>query len=146
MTIFWLSVVFIFFHSLSLFLSNWGQTERLSYFSRQFLFIPDLPWAWIRWHINPTATSNKGPPCLQLLKFSCDLSGWFVLGQSRWTSSRTNLLGWNVWQKPKYKFCMIMLMTHVSTLLRWDVKQFNFCPPTIVGPTMSVNLTPALDC
>ena len=27
---------------------------------------------------------------------------------------------------------MIMLITHVSTLLRWDVKWLNFCPPTLL--------------
>ena len=25
-----------------------------------------------------------------------------------------------------------MLITHVSTLLRWDVKWFNFCQPTLL--------------
>ena len=65
--------------------------------------------------------------------FSCDSSCSFVIGQFRWTSSHTHLLlGWSVWQKPKYKFCVIMLITHVSTLLRWDVKWFNFCQPTLL--------------
>ena len=27
-----------------------------------------------------------------------------------------------------------MLITHVSTLLRWDVKWFNFCQPTLLDP------------
>ena len=27
---------------------------------------------------------------------------------------------------------MIMLITHVSILLRWDVKWFNFCQPTLL--------------
>ena len=90
------------------------------------MLITDLPWAWIHWHINPTSTSSKGLPCLQLLEFSCDSSCSFAIGQFRWTSSRTHLLDKNVWQKPKYKFCVIMLITHVSTLLRWDVKWLTF--------------------
>ena len=56
-----------------------------------------------------------------------------MIGQFRWTSSRTHLLGWNVWQKPKYKFCVIMSVTHVYTLLRWDVKWFNFCQHTLLA-------------
>ena len=55
----------------------------------------------------PTATSSKGPPCLQLLEFSCDSSCSFAIGQFPWTSSDKHLLCWNVWQKPKYKFCVI---------------------------------------
>ena len=89
--------------------------------------------SWIHWHINPTATSSKRQPCSHLLEFSCDFSCSFVIGQFQWTSSRTHLLGWNVWQKPKYKFCVIMLITHISTLLRWDVKWFNFSQPTLLG-------------
>ena len=80
----------------------------------------------------PHSNSSKEPPSLQLFEFSCDSSFSFVIGQFQWTSSRTHLLGWNVWQKPKYKFCVIVLITHVSTLLRWDVKWFNFCQPTLL--------------
>ena len=53
--------------------------------------------------------------------------------------THTHLLGWNVWQKPKYKFCVIMFITHVSTLLRWDVKLFNFCQPTLLDQQCSSN-------
>ena len=76
----------------------------------------------------PHSNFQQGASFLQ--EFSCNSSCSFVIGQFRWTSSRTHLLGWNVWQKPKYKFSMIMLITQVSTLLRWDVKWFNFCQPT----------------
>ena len=126
---------YISFHSLSLFFSNWGGLDIYSTFHANFLLIPDLPRVSIHWHINPTATSSKGPPCLQLLEcqFSCNSICSFVIGQFQWTSSRTHLLGWNVWQKPKYKFCVIMSVTHVYTLLRWDVKWFNFCQHTLLG-------------
>ena len=56
-----------------------------------------------------------------------------MIGQFRWT----HLLGWNVWQKPKYKFCVIMLITHVSILMRWDVKWFNFCQLTLLDQQCS---------
>ena len=38
-----------------------------------------------------------------------------------------------------------MSVTHVDTLLRWDVKWFKLLSAHIVGPTMYVNLTLALD-
>ena len=33
---------------------------------------------------------------------------------------------------------MIMLITHVSTLLRWDVKWFNFCPSTLLDQRLLI--------
>ena len=80
----------------------------------------------------PQQLPARGPPCLQLLEFSCDSSCLFVMCQFRCMSSTTNLLGWNVRQKPKYKICVIMFITHVSTLLRWDIEWFNFCQPALL--------------
>ena len=40
--------------------------------------------------------------------------------------SINKFVGPNVSQKPEQKFCIIMLITHVSILLTWDVRWFNF--------------------
>ena len=123
---------YISFHSLSLFFSNWGKLDVSSTFHVNFcsfLIFHELESTDLS---TPQQLPARGRPCLQLLEFSYNSSCSFVIGQFPWTSSRTHLLGWKVWQKPKYKFYVIMLITHVSTLLRWDVKWFNFCQPTLL--------------
>ena len=106
---------YISFHSSSLFLSNWGKlnvSHSFHYNFFSFLITHELTY------INRTAMFTASWVQLRLEWLLCDT----------WISSRTNLLGWNVWQKPKYKLCVIILITHVSTLLRWDVKWFNLIP------------------
>ena len=142
MMIFCLPVIFIFFSLFKpvFFSSNWGKLDVPDTFHVNFCsFLIGIPWTWI--HClgisTPQQLPARGPPCLQLLEFSCDLSCSFVIGQFQWTSSRTHLLGWNFWQKPKYKFCVI----NVSILLRWDVKRFNFCQPTLLDQQFDPSLS-----
>ena len=100
----------ISFPSSSLFLSNWGKLNISSTFYANFCSF------LISHELGSTDISTPQQlPARGHHVYSCNSSCSFVIDQFRWTSSRTHL-------KPKYKFCMILLTTRVSTLLRWDVK------------------------
>ena len=119
---------YVCFHSLSLFLSNWGKLNVSSAFHANF-------WSFLisRWHINPTATSSK-----EAVMFT---ASWvqrlelLVCDRSISVSVITNkFVGLKCLTQTKIQ---LFFITHVSILLRWDVKWFNFRPPTLLDQQCS---------
>ena len=127
---------------LNLVFSNWSKLDVSGTFHANFC-------SFLIFHeLESTDISNPQQlPATGRHVYSCDSSCLFVIGQFRWTSSRTHLLGWNVWQKPKYKFVW-SFWSHTFPHC-WDGMSngsiFVSLCHDIVGPTMLVNLTPPLE-